>query len=92
MGTGENLGLRDCLGLNHHFFFVSSVHLGYFLQVRRARKVALAGQGTIVGDRVLMPSIEHNTVASMDLHTLHLRALPPLPISIYYEAIFYLHF
>lgn len=61
-------------------------------QVRRAQKVAFAGQGTIDGDQVLMPSIEHNAVALMDLQTLDLRALPPLPISICYEAIFYLHF
>ncbi|XP_067445614.1 kelch-like protein 42 [Thunnus thynnus] len=61
-------------------------------QVHRAQKVAFAGQGTIVGDQVLMPSIEHNTIARMDLQTLNLRTLPPLPISVCYEAIFYLHF
>ncbi|KAM9352389.1 kelch repeat and BTB domain-containing protein 13 [Symphorus nematophorus] len=61
-------------------------------QVHRAEKVAFAGQGTVVGDQVLMPSIEHNTVASMDLQTLCLRALPLLPISTRYEAIFYLYF
>ncbi|XP_008289242.1 kelch-like protein 42 [Stegastes partitus] len=61
-------------------------------QVYRAEKVAFAGQGTVVGDQVLMPSIEHNTVARMDLQTLSIRALPPLPISTRYEATFYLHF
>ncbi|XP_073327857.1 kelch repeat and BTB domain-containing protein 13 [Pagrus major] len=61
-------------------------------QVHRAEKVAFAGQGTVAGEQVLMPSIEHNTVASMDLQTLSTRALPPLPISTRYEAIFYLHF
>ncbi|XP_019111127.1 kelch domain-containing protein 7A isoform X2 [Larimichthys crocea] len=60
--------------------------------VHRTEKVAFAGQGTVVGDQVLMPSIEHNTVARMDLQTLSLRALPPLPISTRYESIFYLHF
>ncbi|XP_041795766.1 actin-binding protein IPP [Chelmon rostratus] len=60
--------------------------------VHRAEKVAFAGQGTVIGDQVLMPSIEHNTVARMDLQTLSLSALPPLPISTRYEAIFYLHF
>ncbi|KAF3854706.1 hypothetical protein F7725_022761 [Dissostichus mawsoni] len=33
-------------------------------QVHRAEKVAFAGQGTVVGDQVLLPSIEHNAVAS----------------------------
>ncbi|XP_054864991.1 kelch-like protein 30 isoform X2 [Amphiprion ocellaris] len=61
-------------------------------QVHRAEKVAFAGQGTVVGDQVLMPSIEHNTVARMDLQTLSITALPPLPISTHYEATFYLHF
>ncbi|XP_059191957.1 kelch repeat and BTB domain-containing protein 11 [Centropristis striata] len=61
-------------------------------QVHRAEKVAFAGQGTVVGDQVLMPSIEHNSVARMDLQTLSLRVLPPLPISTRYEAVFYLHF
>lgn len=64
-----------------------------FLQVHRTEKVAFAGQGTITGDLVLlMPSIEHNSVARMDLQTLLTRALPPLPISTRYEAVFYLHF
>ncbi|XP_068459469.1 kelch-like protein 42 [Clinocottus analis] len=61
-------------------------------QVHKAEKVAFAGQGTVVGEQVLMPSIEHNTVAMMDLQTLSLRLLPPLPISTCYEAVFYLHF
>ncbi|KAG8012582.1 hypothetical protein GBF38_020395 [Nibea albiflora] len=59
--------------------------------VHRTEKVAFAGQGTVVGDQVLMPSIEHN-VARMDLQTLSIGALPPLPISTRYESIFYLHF
>lgn len=64
-----------------------------FLQVYRTEKVAFVGQGTITGDHVLlMPSIEHNSVARMDLQTLLTRALPPLPITTRYEAIFYLHF
>ncbi|XP_071357538.1 kelch-like protein 42 isoform X1 [Trachinotus anak] len=61
-------------------------------QVQGAEKVAFAGQGTVAGDKVLMPSIEHNAVASLDLQTLSLRALPPLPVSTRYEAVFYLHF
>ncbi|XP_069018834.1 kelch-like protein 42 [Embiotoca jacksoni] len=61
-------------------------------QVRRAEKVAFAGQGTVAGDQVLLPSIEHNSIVRMDLKTLSIRALPPLPISTRYEATFYLHF
>lgn len=66
--------------------------LHFFPQVLRAEKVAFAGQGTVTGDTVLIPSIDHNTVVEIDLHTLSLRALPPLPISTRYEAVFCLHF
>ncbi|KAL6106892.1 uncharacterized protein ACO6RY_10648 [Pungitius sinensis] len=61
-------------------------------QVHTAEKVGFAGQGTVAGKQVFMPSIEHNSVARMDLQTLSLRVLPPLPISTRYEAVFYLHF
>lgn len=65
----------------------------FFPQVYSAEKVAFAGQGTVAGDQILMmPSVEHNTVVSMDLQTLSLKALPPLPIFTRYEATFYLHF
>ncbi|XP_014192896.1 kelch domain-containing protein 7B isoform X2 [Haplochromis burtoni] len=61
--------------------------------VYSAEKVAFAGQGTVAGDQILMmPSVEHNTVVSMDLQTLSLKAFPPLPIFTRYEATFYLHF
>ncbi|XP_028263933.1 kelch-like protein 9 isoform X2 [Parambassis ranga] len=60
-------------------------------KVHRTEKAALAGQGTVVDDQLLMPSIEHNSVARMDLQTFSLRALPPLPIPIRYEATFYLY-
>ncbi|KAF7662898.1 hypothetical protein LDENG_00223260 [Lucifuga dentata] len=61
-------------------------------KARRAQKVALVGQGTVLGDQVLIPSIEHNTVLSLDLQSLSLRVLPPTPISTHYEAVFHLHF
>ncbi|XP_069385384.1 kelch domain-containing protein 7A isoform X2 [Paralichthys olivaceus] len=61
-------------------------------EVQRADKVSFVGQGTIAGDGVLIPSIEHNTVIKLDLQTLSLRAFPPLPVSTRYESIFYLHF
>lgn len=47
----------------------------------------------MTGGRVLlMPSVEQGAVARMDLDTLHASALPPLPISTRYEAIFHLRF
>ncbi|XP_071393637.1 kelch-like protein 42 [Centroberyx affinis] len=61
-------------------------------EVHGVQKVALAGQGTVLGDQVLMPSIEHNSVARLDLRTLSLSVLPPLPISTRYEAVFHVHF
>lgn len=63
-----------------------------FLQARGAEKVSFAGQGTLAGDQLLLPSIEHNSVIQMDLQTLSITAFPPLPVSTHYEAIFYLHF
>ncbi|CAJ1056898.1 kelch-like protein 42 isoform X1 [Xyrichtys novacula] len=61
-------------------------------EVLEAEKVALAGQGTVTGDQVLMTSIEHNAVARLDLQTLSLKTFPPLPISTRYESVFYLYF
>nr|XP_057932131.1 kelch-like protein 42 [Doryrhamphus excisus] len=61
-------------------------------QVHELRKAALAGQGTILGGQVVMPSLEQNTVVTMDLETLNIRTFPPLPISVCYEALVYLHF
>ncbi|XP_058501436.1 actin-binding protein IPP isoform X2 [Solea solea] len=61
-------------------------------QVHWAEKVAFAGQGTVADNKVLIPSVEHNTVAEIDLQTLSLRAFPPLPVSVRYEATFHLHF
>ncbi|XP_029910098.1 kelch-like protein 38 [Myripristis murdjan] len=61
-------------------------------QVHGAEKVALAGQGTVSSDQLFMPSIEHNSVARLDLQTLSLSVLPPLPISTRYESIFHIYF
>ncbi|KAM9375802.1 kelch domain-containing protein 7A [Pholidichthys leucotaenia] len=60
--------------------------------VHKVQKMAFVGQGTIVDDQLLMPSVEHNTIVRMDLQTLSLIALPPLPIATRYEATFQLHF
>ncbi|XP_029951574.1 kelch-like protein 42 [Salarias fasciatus] len=61
-------------------------------EVHRTEKVAFAGQGTVVENHVLMPSVEHNSVTKMDLQSFSLRSLPPLPVSTCYESAFYLHF
>ncbi|KAM9753002.1 kelch-like protein 23 isoform 1-T1 [Menidia menidia] len=61
-------------------------------QVHSVRKVTFAGQGTVVMDKLLMPSIEHNTVMKMDLRTLSVTTLPSLPVPTRYESIFYLYF
>uniref|UniRef100_A0A1A8BIB2 Uncharacterized protein n=1 Tax=Nothobranchius kadleci TaxID=1051664 RepID=A0A1A8BIB2_NOTKA len=57
-------------------------------QVHRTEKVAHVGQGTLVGNQLLMPSIDHNTVIRMDLQTVSISELPPLPVSSRYEAVF----
>ncbi|KAF6735056.1 hypothetical protein FQA47_002646 [Oryzias melastigma] len=61
-------------------------------QIRRAEKVAFAGQGSLMNDHLLMPSIEHSTVTQMDLQTLTITPLPPLPVSTCYDASFYLYY
>lgn len=60
--------------------------------MKGAEKVALAGQGTVLGDQVYMPGIEHNAAVRLDLHSLSLTVLPPLPICIRYEALLHLSF
>ncbi|XP_037110058.1 kelch-like protein 42 isoform X1 [Syngnathus acus] len=61
-------------------------------QAHSIRKTALAGQGALLGSQIVMPSVEHNSVVTMDLQTLTMKVLTALPISICYEAVFYLHF
>ncbi|XP_033881130.3 kelch-like protein 42 [Acipenser ruthenus] len=61
-------------------------------KVRATQKMALAGQGTILNNKVYMPAAEQSTVISMDLHSLSTQILPPLPISTSYEALFHLYF
>ncbi|XP_036832442.1 kelch-like protein 42 [Oncorhynchus mykiss] len=68
------------------------VESGKWGQVKGAEKVALAGQGTVLGDQVYMPGIEHNAAVRLDLHSLSLTVLPPLPICIRYEALLHLSF
>ncbi|XP_019712500.1 kelch-like protein 42 [Hippocampus comes] len=70
-------------------FYVRSQKWG---QAHSVQKSALAGQGVLLGSQVVMPSLEHNSVVTMDVETLSLKVLSPLPISVCYEAIFYLHF
>uniref|UniRef100_A0A4W5KWL7 BTB domain-containing protein n=1 Tax=Hucho hucho TaxID=62062 RepID=A0A4W5KWL7_9TELE len=68
------------------------VESGKWGQVKGAEKVALAGQGTVLGDQVYMPGIEHNAAVRLDLHSLSLTVLPPLPICTRYEALLHLSF
>ncbi|XP_062318288.1 kelch-like protein 6 isoform X1 [Osmerus eperlanus] len=69
-----------------------SVEFQQWGKVQVAEKVALAGQGAVLGNQVYMPGIEHNAIVRLDLNTLSLSVLPPLPISTNYEALFHLHF
>ncbi|XP_077371926.1 kelch repeat and BTB domain-containing protein 11 isoform X2 [Festucalex cinctus] len=43
-------------------------------QVHSVQKVAFAGQGALLDSQVVMPSVEHNSVATMDLQALSLKA------------------
>ena len=61
-------------------------------QIHAASKVALAGQGTVLEEHVLMPATEHRGVVRLDLQDLTLSALPPLPLTARYEAVFHLYF
>ncbi|XP_007545683.1 kelch-like protein 42 [Poecilia formosa] len=70
-------------------FHVKSKRWG---KIHRTERVSYAGQGTLVGDQLLMSSIDHNTVVRLDLSTLTFRRLPPLLVPMRYEAIFYLYF
>ncbi|XP_036375633.1 kelch repeat and BTB domain-containing protein 11 [Megalops cyprinoides] len=60
--------------------------------LRAMEKMALAGQGTVLNSEVYMPAIEHNSIARINLQSLSVHHLPPLPISTSYEALFHLYF
>ena len=62
------------------------------VQIHTATKVALAGQGTVLEEQVLMPATEHSSVARLDLLDLSLSLLSPLPIPAHYDAVFHLYF
>ncbi|XP_057693343.1 kelch-like protein 42 [Corythoichthys intestinalis] len=61
-------------------------------QVKTNHDTTKTGQGMLLGDQVVMPSVEHNSVVSIDVQSLSMKVLTPLPIAICYEAVFYLHF
>ncbi|KAJ8388620.1 hypothetical protein AAFF_G00131850 [Aldrovandia affinis] len=61
-------------------------------KVRATEKIAIAGQGTILNNEVYMPAIEHDSIVKINLHSLSVLHLPPLPFSTSYEALFHLHF
>ncbi|XP_018611481.1 kelch repeat and BTB domain-containing protein 11 [Scleropages formosus] len=70
-------------------FCVGSLRWG---RVRSAEKMALAGQGTVLGVDIYMPAVERNAIIRMNLHSLSVHELPPLPLSTSYEALFHLCF
>ncbi|XP_061679853.1 kelch-like protein 42 [Syngnathoides biaculeatus] len=91
------LGASDDLlviGGNNWHNVVTSFCVGSrrWAKARTVQKLALAGQGALLGEQLAMPSAEHDSVLMMDVQTLALKVLPPLPIPVCYEAIFYLHF
>ncbi|KAL4617955.1 kelch repeat and BTB domain-containing protein 11-like [Arapaima gigas] len=61
-------------------------------RVRPVEKMALVGQGTVLGADVYMPAVELNAIIRLNLHSLSVHDLPPLPLSTSYEALFHLHF
>ncbi|XP_072292054.1 kelch repeat and BTB domain-containing protein 13 [Eucyclogobius newberryi] len=61
-------------------------------QVQLTRKVAFAGQGTVSGDCIFLPSMEYNAVLKLDAQTWSVHALPQLPIPTLYESAFHLSF
>ncbi|KAK0151952.1 Kelch domain-containing protein 7A [Merluccius polli] len=61
-------------------------------EIHTATKVALAGQGTVLEEQVLMPATEHSSVAQLDLLDLSLSLRSPLPIPAHYDAVFHLYF
>ncbi|XP_064878219.1 uncharacterized protein LOC135573294 [Oncorhynchus nerka] len=65
---------------------------GQWGQVRQPPECYLDGQGTVLGDQVYMPGIEHSTAVMLDRHSLSLTVLPPLPICTRYEVLLQLSF
>ncbi|XP_023204654.1 kelch-like protein 42 [Xiphophorus maculatus] len=91
------LGATDellVIGGNNSSNVVTSFHVKSktWGKMHRTERVSYAGQGTLVGDQLLMSSIDHNTVVRLDLSTLTIRKLPALLVPMRYEAIFYLYF
>ncbi|XP_054887998.1 kelch repeat and BTB domain-containing protein 11 [Poeciliopsis prolifica] len=91
------LGATDellVIGGNNSSNVVTSFHVKSkkWGKIHRTERVSFAGQGTHVGDQLLMSSIDHDTVVRLDLSALTIRTLPALLIPMRYEAIFYLYF
>ncbi|KAJ8373940.1 hypothetical protein SKAU_G00045200 [Synaphobranchus kaupii] len=68
------------------------VETGQWGRVRATEKMGLAGQGTVLNNKVYMSDVEHNSIIKLNLLSLAVHHLPPLPISTSYEALFHLHF
>ncbi|PWA14184.1 hypothetical protein CCH79_00012319 [Gambusia affinis] len=91
------LGAADKLlviGGNNSSNVVTSFHVKSkkWGKIQHTERVSYAGQGILVGDQLLMSSIDHDTVVRLDLSTLTIRRLPALLVPMRYEAIFYLYF
>lgn len=61
-------------------------------QIKAMEKTTLLGQGTILNNKLYMSGIKDNSVVKLNLHSLSLGFLPPLPISTCYESLFHLYF
>ncbi|XP_056334825.1 kelch-like protein 9 [Danio aesculapii] len=61
-------------------------------QIKAMEKTTLLGQGTILNNKLYMSGIKDNSVVKLNLHSLSLCLLPPLPISTCYESLFHLYF
>ncbi|XP_048881419.1 kelch-like protein 20 isoform X2 [Brienomyrus brachyistius] len=59
---------------------------------RSLEKVALVGQGSVLGSDAYIPAVERNSIMRLNLRSLSAHSLPPLPVSTSYEALFHLYF
>ncbi|XP_062860930.1 kelch-like protein diablo [Trichomycterus rosablanca] len=60
--------------------------------IRRMEKTALIGQGTVFNNEIYMSGNQEGVIFRLDLRSLSLFSLPPLPISTCYESCFHLFY
>ncbi|XP_066540395.1 kelch repeat and BTB domain-containing protein 11 [Hoplias malabaricus] len=61
-------------------------------QIRSMEKTALIGQGTVLNDEVYMAGNQEDIIFRLNIHSLTLSLLPPLPVPTCYESFFHLCF